>query len=351
MKKQKLPPIIPPKKYDLTLRLFIAASLLLIAIPAISVFAYMVTTAREIAYEAERAAELARKPVPLASFPIGVDPSSKTITENPVVDSYFQEHIATKSKLLSSRSGWFGYTFAKLAQQAWYQNLASPTGRVLVIQSGERKEEIANHFARTLNWNAAQKSKFLAQVIDVDLNISDGKFVPWTYVVARDAEPEDVTTLLHDRFDTQIKARYGYEIEKVVPLKDALTIASLLEREAYDFTDMRDISGIIWNRLFIGMNLQIDATLQYAKAAKSASWWPRVVPSDKYIASPYNTYKNKGLPPGPISNASLDAVLAALNPRKTDCMFYFHDPEGGFHCSVTYADHVKGLKEVYGRGK
>jgi UPF0755 protein len=103
------------------------------------------------------------------------------------------------------------------------------------------------------------------------------------------------------------------------------------------------------------MPLQIDATLQYAKAnattGKTGIWWPQVVPKDKYIKSAYNTYMNGGLPPGPIANPSIASVVAALNPKKTDCLFYFHDQNGNFHCTKTYTEHVALLKKYYGQGK
>ena len=116
---------------------------------------------------------------------------------------------------------------------------------------------------------------------------------------------------------------------------------------------MRIISGIIWNRLFANMNLQIDATVQYAKANKASvnSWWPAVLPRDISIKSPYNTYTNPGLPPTPIANPSVAAILAALNPVSTPCFYYFHDKMGQFHCSTTYAEHVALLKKYYGQGK
>ena len=116
---------------------------------------------------------------------------------------------------------------------------------------------------------------------------------------------------------------------------------------------MRLISGIIWNRLFMNMNLQIDATVQYAKANNRAvsSWWPKVLPADISRKSPYNTYLHSGLPPTPIANPSVASVLAALNPKSTSCLFYFHDSMGQFHCTDTYAAHVALLKKYYGQGK
>ena len=65
----------------------------------------------------------------------------------------------------------------------------------------------------------------------------------------------------------------------------------------------------------------------------------------------YNTYQNKGLPPGPIATPSMAAVLAALNPKNTDCIFYFHDARGNFHCTENYKEHVRLLKKYYGQGK
>jgi UPF0755 protein len=166
-------------------------------------------------------------------------------------------------------------------------------------------------------------------------------------------KPLQAQALVNQRFSENILARYGKETDDVVPLNQALTIASLIEREAGGADDMRLISGIIWNRLFINMNLQIDATLQYAKAntAAARNWWPKVVPSDRFRKSPYNTYMNKGLPPTPIASPSVASVLAALNPKNTSCLFYFHDANGGFHCSDTYEGHVTLLKKYYGRGK
>lgn len=284
-------------------------------------------------------------------FPIGVDPLAKQIVENPDADLYFNEHIVQKPSASKSHTGFFGKALSKLALMDWYQNLASPTGRILVIRSGERKEEVAKHFSDILAWTPKQTANFLSTISNSDPAVADGKFFPGTYLVPRKAPPEVVIPLIASKFENEVANHYPLEIEKVVPLEDALTIASLLEREAYDFEDMREISGVIWNRLFAGMRLQIDATLQYSKGDTTDTWWPQVLPSDKLIASPYNTYANAGLPPGPIANPSLDAILAALNPSKTECMFYFHDSNANFHCTKTYEEHVALLKQFYGRGK
>ncbi len=286
-------------------------------------------------------------------FPVSVNPQNKTIIEHPEVETYFSEELAKTTKSTETEKvSILRKVVSKLALMDWYQSLAAGASRVLIIQPGERKEQIAMNFAKILKWDDEMEREFLASIISSDPVLFEGKFTPGTYIVARDAKPSDVIPLVLIRFEEDILSRYPEGVSDKVALFDALTIASLLEREAYDFEDMRYIAGIIWNRLFIDMNLQIDATLQYAKGTKSTkTWWPKPVPNDKYIDSPYNTYKNAGLPPTPIANPSADAVLAALNPRETDCLFYFHDRDGGFHCSVTYEGHVTLLKEYYGRGK
>jgi cell division protein YceG involved in septum cleavage len=303
-----------------------------------------------LTYETAQIEPEAKGPSP---FPLGVDPTLQLITEHENVDTFFDTEEVPPSLATWNKNSWFSLALAKLAQLSVLQNLASPSGRLLVILPGERREEVAERFGKLLDWTPTERQYFLELVASSTPELTEGKYTPSKYLTARDATPEDAAKLVIDRFDEEIASRYTPEIAAIVPLEDALTIASLLEREAYDFNDMRYISGIIWNRLFAGMKLQLDATLQYAKGSKPSqrAWWPRVVPSDKYIASAYNTYENEGLPPAPIANPSIDAILAALNPRKTDCMFYFHDSEGGFHCSKTYEEHVARLKEHYGRGK
>lgn len=301
-------------------------------------------------FELRRIEEAARQSA-APPFPVSVDPEAEQIVENPAVETYFAVHISARTGR-SRELGFVGRAVEHIAQSKWFQQLASPVARVVVIYPGERKEEIAENAGDLLNWNEEQEEAFIELVSDREPILADGKYFPDRYLTHVDATPEEVAALVNNAFDAQVLTRYPEEVALQVPLAKALIIASLLEREAYNFTDMREIAGIIWNRLFIDMNLQLDATLQYAKANGSdGPWWPRIVPDDKFIDSPYNTYEHRGLPPAPIANPSLDAILAALNPIETDCMFYFHDDQSDFHCSETYEEHVELLKLHYGRGR
>lgn len=285
-------------------------------------------------------------------FPVSVDPARKLIVENPHADVLIEEDAnPALTAAVEHAQGVLAWIASRVASLPVYRMLAGSNIGFVTIHPGYRQEEVAQAFASELGWSVAQRKSFLASVKSTPPTLSEGQFVPGTYEVHGAMTPHEVQTLLNDRFTTEIINRYSTTTAEQVPLSDALTIASLIERETGGTDDMRLISGIIWNRLFIGMNLQIDATLQYAKSANTKSWWPPVRPADKYIKSSYNTYANKGLPPGPIANPSVAAVIAALNPKPTDCIFYFHDKYGNFHCSPDYAGHVALLKKHYGQGK
>ena len=287
----------------------------------------------------------------LEPFPISVDPKARLITtgsNDEYVQKYFQEHISS-----AQNNQWFDRLLARVSQWGWYQNLATPDSRILIILPGERKEEIADNFAKILNWDTDKQKTFLQNVTNNPPAFAEGTFAPGQYVVRNDASPQYVARLVQDKFARTVLSRYPNSLETQVPLHDTLILASILERESNKFTEMRVISGIIWNRIFINMPLQIDATLQYVKVSDEGNinWWPVPKPADKYIDSPFNTYQNKGLPPTPISNPELASILAALNPIDTQCLYYFHDRQSNFHCSATYQGHIDKLTRYYGQGR
>jgi len=295
-------------------------------------------------------------------FPVTVDPKNKVIVESTAVNAFLESpHSPLQAAAFNAEGAFWSvldWIASALTTTSWYQSIASVAGaqeRVVTIAPGMRKEQVANEFAHALAWNTAQAKQFTIATASSSSSLPrpEGSFLPGTYLVDPGTTPAEAQALVNGRFTEEVLAHYGTSTAQVVPLDQALTVASLIQREAGGPDDMRLISGIIWNRLFNNMNLQIDATLQYAKANSKAvtSWWPKVVPADIFRKSPYNTYLNPGLPPTPISNPSVAAVLAALNPKNTSCLFYFHDNAGQFHCTDTYAEHVALLKKYFGRGK
>ena len=291
-------------------------------------------------------------------FPVTVFPSTKQIVENDVVNAYLESPTsplqASVFNVFSLFTRGFRWIVTTINETSWYQGLAFAGGTKLVdLSPGLRKEQVANAFASALSWNAKQKKSFLSGTASSTFFVAEGMFAPGEYVVEMGMTPEQVEDLVNKKFAEDVLSHYGTTTAETVPLSTALTVASLIERETINGENARIVSGIIWNRVFLNMNLQLDATLQYVKAKDIAGseWWPKVVPKDKNIKSPYNTYQHPGLPPGPIASPSVASIVAALNPIKTTCLFYFNDDDGGFHCSNTYEEHVAMLKQIYGRGK
>lgn len=222
--------------------------------------------------------------------------------------------------------------------------LASPSVKYVNIRPGLRREEVAEAFAVKVGWDEKEKQEFIHAPAEHKTKNLEGYYFPGSYPAVSDMSPDQASGMMLERFDQEVSARHASSSKKVINLETALKIASLIEREAGSKSDMRLISGIIWNRIFATMNLQIDATLQYVKGTEDNGWWPKVLPSDKFLDSPYNTYQNSGLTPSPIANPSLAAIQAALNPVKTKCMFYLHDKNKRIHCAANYEDHVRNIR-------
>lgn len=238
---------------------------------------------------------------------------------------------------------YYGFDIGSLASLSFYENVANPSMRVVRVQEGLRKEEIAEIMAEKLDWSEREKNQFINAHLALESSDFEGKYFPKTYILPKDEDPLKVTSTMLQEFDKQNAKIKKPKATKILNEDTAVTIASIIQRESGGKSDMRLISGIIWNRLFSGMKLQMDATLQYAKGTEEDGWWRRVVPADKDILSSYNTYMHVGLPPTPIANPGLAAIEAAYNPLKTSCLFYIHDKRGRIHCSATYEGHKANI--------
>lgn len=218
-----------------------------------------------------------------------------------------------------------------------------PHSMYITFLPGARKEQIADKLASELFWSEEQKQQFLQATRDSGSKFIEGVYYPDTYLIPSDQDPAKVAGRLRGRF-TDVFSVYADEAKaKGMDWKEVLIMASLIEREASK-DDRELVAGILWNRLTKGMLLQVDATLQYAKGGPG-NWWPTPTSADKYIESPFNTYQHEGLPPHPISNPSLLSIEAAINPEKTNCLYYLHDDSHGIHCSVNYAGQKKNVNK------
>ncbi|MGC9603278.1 MAG: endolytic transglycosylase MltG [Minisyncoccia bacterium] len=214
-----------------------------------------------------------------------------------------------------------------------------------IVPEGLRKEQIANQLAQTLNWDNQTKNEFLNEYASKGQDYKEGVYFPDTYLLPKDETGGQIAERFIAHFQEKF-APYAPQFAKQnVKWTTAIKIASLVQREAAGESDMPLIAGIIWNRLLQGMPLAIDATIQYAKGGTDDDYWTPLVKGDTKMDSLYNTYLHKGLPPTPIANPGLPAILAVLNPAKTDCLYYLHDSSGTIHCAATYAEHQKNIEK------
>jgi len=169
----------------------------------------------------------------------------------------------------------------------------------------------------------------------------EGYLFPDTYFFMPGDSTEAILSVFKNSFYTNINKIQAQIKAFGKPLPEVLTMASLLEKEAADTQSRRMIAGLLWHRIAIGMPLQVDAVFPYIIGKNSFN----LTRKDLKMDHPYNTYVNKGLPPGPIANPGLDSILAAVTPIQNNYVYYLSDLDGNFHFCVTYSCHLANQKK------
>lgn len=158
----------------------------------------------------------------------------------------------------------------------------------------------------------------------------EGYFFPDTYRFFTSATAEDVARKLMDTMEERLV------MSPNLTLHESLTLASIVQREVLTADQMKIVAGIFFNRLEIGMALQSDATVNYVTGKKTT----RPSFADLEVESPYNTYRNAGLPPGPVSSPGLDALEAVADPASHGYFFFLTTPEGEPKYAETLEGHI-----------
>lgn len=207
---------------------------------------------------------------------------------------------------------------------------------------------------------------FLEDVDRGTANCLEGFLFPDTYDFYTDDDPERVIRKMLRNFDYRFDetlqddieqlnewlgeklAGYGYSQEEIdarrMTVRDVVIVASMIERETAGTSESATIASVIYNRLCDPdtLYLGIDATVQYALG----EWKATLSYEDLQVDSPYNTYKNAGLPVGPISNPGLNSLRAALHPEDTNYYYYALDVDRTHHFSETYEEHQAFLDSL-----
>ena len=185
----------------------------------------------------------------------------------------------------------------------------------------------------------SQKFKFLQEPDIISL---EGYLFPDTYLIDRKFSEKYIIELMLKRFEDMYNGQFKEKQKSMkLSLNQFITIASIVEREAKIEKERPMIAKVFYNRLSINMPLQSCATVQYILKERK-----KVLSiEDTKINSPYNTYKNKGLPPGPIASPGKKSMFAALNPDNNNFLYFVAKKDGGHSFSTNYNDHLKRKAE------
>lgn len=250
---------------------------------------------------------------------------------------------------------------------------AKATSILITVPEGWRLEQVARHLAEIELFGEGESSadSYLEQALSGDLTGLDparypfllerpaglsleGYLFPDTYEIpAVDPIPAEVFSRQLDNFAAQVLPLYEEAVASgatTLTLHEVLTLASIVEREAVIPAERPDIAGVYLNRIANGIALEADPTVQYAMGyqADADQWWKTPVFLEEYssVISPYNTYLNAGLPPGPIASPGLSSIEAVLYPGEHDYLYFVAVPDGtGAHVfAETWDEHVTNVQ-------
>lgn len=215
------------------------------------------------------------------------------------------------------------------------------------LPEGMRIESIANRLGTSLGIRSdlirelCSDSVFIS-TFEIKAKNLEGYLLPDTYLFHWKTEEREVVRRIVESFqqfyDEDLQER---EKELRMTTRQVLALAAIIEGEARIDDDRAKVSGVYHNRLKKRMKLEADPTIQYIITNGPR----RVLYKDLKIKSPYNTYLNYGLPPGPINNPGKKSILAALYPEEHDYLFFVSDGKRGHKFSKTYAEHLRAVKE------
>lgn len=189
---------------------------------------------------------------------------------------------------------------------------------------------------------AAATSPAVLRRLDIPGESAEGYLFPDSYIFVKPVTPEEIVELMVQQFrrkippDTEKRAKdAGFSLHQIV------TIASIIEKETGIEQEKPIVSAVIRRRLALGMPLQMDPTVIYGAKRFDGT----VTGKDLRKAGPYNTYLNRGLPPGPIANPGLPALAAALSPSDAEYLYFVSKNDGSHTFSRTLTEHIRAVEQ------
>lgn len=220
--------------------------------------------------------------------------------------------------------------------------------RVVTVVEGWELRQIAPQLARALgvprdSVDAAVRDTALRARLDVPTPTLEGYLYPATYTFQEGTTARAAVREMVARFERAWRPEWNDGLQALALKRhDAVTLASIVEREAVRPEERPVIAAVYYNRLKRGMRLEADPTVQYALGRHTA----RVLYRDLEVESPYNTYRRAGLPPGPIGSPGAPSLAAAASPAKVPYLYFVAHPDGHHEFRTTYAEHLVAVREA-----
>lgn len=279
-----------------------------------------------------------------------------TLVRHGVLDGKFSFWWQVKTQDLQDKikTGTYAFTPGMEAEAVLAKLVAGETTVIkLTIPEGFGVKEIAKRLA---DEGLADEQKFLQKARDFapysymekgkhkDVRYAaEGFLFPATYELQADMDEQAIMEMMAQALDGRLTRKMRARAREMdLSIYELITIASLIEKEALFDEDRPIIAQVFYKRMQKGMPLQTDASLQYLMDAPKED----VSIADTKVDSPYNTYQNRGLPPGPIASPGMEAIEAALYPADTDYLYFVADRSGHNHYSMTYDEHMAVVNEV-----
>ncbi len=298
----------------------------------------------------------------LVQIPIGsgVSSISRILEESGVIKN---AHVFKYYVKFKNESGFMAGDYVMTPSMTLPQIIESlKTGKVMreavfqiTVPEGKQLDEIADIISKNTNYStdevlnrlndrtyietliASYPDILTNEILDAKIKFPlEGYLFPATYpFYEKEPTIDEIVAVMLDKTQSVIQEYQGQMEDQSMTVHQLLTMASLIEEEATKKVDRDQIASVFYNRIDTGMPLQTDPTVLYAKGVHEK----RVYYKDLEIDSPYNTYQNIGLTPGPIANAGTSSIDAALFPAETDFLYFLATPQGDVLFSKTLAEH------------
>ena len=195
----------------------------------------------------------------------------------------------------------------------------------------------------------ARDGKSASALLGTRVPSFEGFLRPETYILPADLNADELVRIMANGFKAEWEPAWDVRLRSLKMNRlELVTLASIVEGEARADDERETIAGVYHNRLRIGMALQADPTVQYAISLKRGRRKSRLFQKDYQFKSPYNTYLNPGLPPGPVNSPSRRSLEAALYPADVRYLYFVAGPDGRHVFSRTYNEHLRAIRKVRG---